>query len=318
MVSVLQILQMRRAANWQPLIDVPPERRFNIGCQTLPSGKSAYPVARGNRFYKTINQNLPELWADFSDRGLPHDHPEQYIGPGIKVDALDGTQRSGFRDRTRAPKVDSVVFQSTNRTNFSTGRGSSKSSKGFAATRVVFVGFAEWEMDGRLHSQGEMDRLMAVAAASKFPCSRPATFEEYSSMSVIGSPKVNASGRDISFVGSGSCCERGDANTLGTKKWVVPARDPFDGTATTSATFGKKCVMCVYPAARMEKQHSLSQFGLARTAASNYGFPNLQDGKLRKVRSWAGIPDTTQWAAADFSGSTGEVQRTVRYDRFFW
>lgn len=296
---------------------VPPERRFNVGCQTLPSGKSAYPVARGNRFYTTIGQNLPELWADFADRGLPHTHPEQNIGPGMDVGRedkglfqkhredmqgrSDGMQRSGFRDR----------LQSTNRTNFSKSGGS---SKGFAqAQKVVFVGFAEWEMDGRLHSQGEMDRLMAVAAASKFPCSRPATFEEYASMNIAGSPVVNVSGRDISFVGTGSCCERGDANTLGTKKWVVPARDPFDGTATTSATFGKKCCMCVYSVARMEKQHSLSQFGLARTAASS-----LQDGKLRRVRSWAGIPDKTQWAAADFSGSTGEVQRTVRYDRFFW
>lgn len=279
---------------------VPPERRFNIGNQTLPSGKNAFPVARGNRFYRTLGQSLPELWSDFSDRGLPHEHPEQHVG----LD-LSATQGSGFRDTGSR-------FLSTNRTNLNVTRGGL--SKGLApAQRVYFVGFAEWEMDGRVHSAGEMDRLMALAAASKFPCSRPATFDEYSSMNIVGSPAVNVSGRDISFVGTGSCCERSDSNTLGTKKWVVPARDPFDGTATTSATYGKKCCFCVYPAERMAKQHSLSQFGLARSAASVE-----KEGRLRRVRTWAGIPDKTKWAALDFSGSSGEVQRTVRYDRFFW
>lgn len=280
---------------------VPPERRFNIGLQTLPSGKSAFPVARGNRFYKTIGQNLPELWSDFSDCGLPLVHPEQ---PPVLDNLVRSTHGSGFKDTGSR-------FHSTNRTNFSRS-GLSKSLA--PVQRVYFCGFAEWEMDGRLHSAGEMDRLMALAAASKFPCSRPATFDEYSSMNIVGAPTVNVSGRDISFVGPGSCCERSGSNTLGTQKWVVPARDPFDGTATTSATYGKKCCFCVYPAARLEKQHSLSQFGLARSAVSSE-----KEGKLRRVRTWAGPPpDKTQWAALDFSGSSGEVQRTVRYDRFFW
>lgn len=282
---------------------VPPERRFNVGWQTLPSGKNGFPVASGNRFYKTLGQSLPELWSDFSQRGLPHHHPEQHLG-GLGPDpAL--TQGSFFRDT-------GTRFHSTNRTNLSSTRGGQPMNTA-PASRVMFIGFVEWEMDGRVHSAGEMDRLMALAAASKFPCSRPATFEEYASMKIIGAPAVNVSGRDVSFVGPGSCCERSDSNTLGTKKWVVPARDPFDGTATTSATYGKKCCFCVYPAERMARQHSLSQFGLARTAASS-----KHDGKLHRVRSWDGIPDKTPWAALDFSGSSGEVQRTVRYDRFFW
>lgn len=274
---------------------VPPERRFNNGLQTIPSGRNAFPVCRGNRFYKTISQSVPELWSDFSERGLPHEHPEQ---PRRDPDI---TQGGPFRDR-----------KNQTGSSFHSSRSSPSKAPAFSpAQQCLYVGFAEWDMEGRLHTTGEMDRLMAVAAASKYPCARPATFEEYASLQIRGIPKDNGSGRDVAFVGPGSSVDPSHANTLGSMKWVVPARDPFDGTATTSATFGRKCCLCVYPAARVEKQHSLTQFGLARSAAG----PN---GELRRARSWGGLMDGTQWAAADFSGSSGEAQRTVRYDRFFW
>merc|ERR1719213_445861 len=95
-------------------------------------------------------------------------------------------------------------------------------------------------------------------------------------MNIIGCPLANVSGRDVSFVGTGSCCERSDSNTLGTKKWVVPARDPFDGTATTSATYGKKCCFCVYPAERMARQHSLSQFGHEQQLRANMTVSSIE------------------------------------------
>eukprot|EP00438_Fugacium_kawagutii_P007921 Skav203703 [mRNA] locus=scaffold259:362240:390330:+ [translate_table: standard] len=47
------------------------ERRLNVGLQTLPSGLSAFPVARQSIFHRSINQKMPELWSDFSDSGLP-------------------------------------------------------------------------------------------------------------------------------------------------------------------------------------------------------------------------------------------------------
>ena len=41
------------------------------------------------------------------------------------------------------------------------------------------MGFAEFDMDGRVFTGGEMDRMMMISASQKYPCSRPATFDEY-------------------------------------------------------------------------------------------------------------------------------------------
>lgn len=286
-------------------LPTPKQRHFNLGQQTLPSGRNVYPVAPGNRFYKTLGQITPEIWADFSDRGLPEAHPENAGAPLDPLGtAVSSTQGGPFRVRQYGHHAKKAIAG---------GSAPSRPTDQSDARTVLYVGFAEWDMDGRLHTIGEMDRLMMVAAQSKYPCARPATFEEYSTGQIRGIPEANHSGRDVVFVGPGSAQMPPHQHTLGSQKYVVPARDSFDCTATTTATYGRKCCLCVYPAARVERQHSLSQFGFARSVQSG------AQAKLRRTQSWSGLsPDRTKWAAMDFAGSSPEAQRLVRYDRFFY
>jgi len=252
------------------------ERRLCAGHQTLPSGLNAFPVPRKSEFHRSINQKLPELWSDFSDRGSPN--ARMMCGQSTK-----------FHGDAQGP------IESANH------------------GRVLFVGYAEFEMDGRAHTAGEMDRLMHYAANAKYPCSRPAAFDEYSEGWIVGLPKKNLSGRDVVFVGPGATgCELNHTNTLGAQKAMVPPGDNFDGSWGAAALYGRKSIVCVYPVARIERQQSLTQFGLARKSLGT-------TGRMRGSSSLESLTDLTKWTTGDFgrSGSTNLAQRTSRLDQFF-
>lgn len=282
------------------------ERRFNAGLQQLPSGRSVFPVARNSEFHRTINQRLPELWADFSDRALPEG-------------------RSGTHSKLLAFHGDSDPDLDVRDGDF-TGRPARQAPGALRATatlavgqalrpgRVVFVGFAEFDMDGRLHTAGEMDRLMQHSASSKYPCSRPATFDEYADEggpAIVGLPQKNTSGRDIVFVGPGGTgCELFHTNTLGSQKCAVPPGEALDGTWGIASMYGRKTILCVYPIERVKRQQSLTQFGLCRNTVG-------PGGRMRRAGSLASLQDKTSWTSGDFRGSTHQAQRAVRMDQFF-
>lgn len=283
------------------------ERRLNHGLQTLPSGRSAFPVARTSAFHSTINQKLPELWTDFSDRGLPdaragHDEKAARFHGDLHVGASPSSSFLGNSPeqlRTRSPFGGSA-FASPPPAHARPGH-------------VVFVGYAEFDMDGRHHTPGEMDRLMLHAAASKYPCARPATLDEYAEKRISGLPARNSSGRDIVFAGPGATgCELFHTNTLGAQKCIVTPGDPFDGSWGAASLYGRKCVICVHPVERLKRQHSLTQFGLSRGAISG------KDGRMKRPASLSVLPpDTTRWTVPDFADSTRSAARSVRMDRFF-
>lgn len=252
------------------------ERRLNFGHQSLPSGANAFPVARASPFHRSINQNLPELWSDFSDRGSPN--PRGHC-----------EQSARFHGDVERPRRSARHGQ------------------------VLFAGFAEFDMDGRVHTAGEMDRLMLHAAAAKFPCARPSTFDEYSEGCILGLPQRNVSGRDIVFVGPGATgCELNHTNTLGAQKAMVPPGDHLDGTWGAASLYGRKALLCVYPVQRVKKQQSLMQFGLARESVG-------KSGRLRRAGSLSSLADRTQWTSGDFGvgGSSHMAQRMIRTDQFF-
>ncbi|CAE7636681.1 unnamed protein product [Symbiodinium necroappetens] len=254
------------------------ERRLNSGLQTLPSGINAFPVARHSPFHRSINQKMPELWSDFSERGLPHGR----AGTHERIDNYHGDPELSNREAPVSARPG----------------------------QVVFVGLAEFDMDGRAFTGGEMDRMMMIAASQKYPCSRPATFDEYAEKSILGLPQRNTSGRDVVFVGPGATgCELFHTNTLGVQKAVVPPGDTFDGTWGAASLYGRKCILCVYPLQRLKKQQSLVQFGLARSTVG-------RSGRLRRAGSLASLSDTTQWTTSNF-GASNQAQTTQRMDQFF-
>ncbi|CAK0893477.1 unnamed protein product, partial [Prorocentrum cordatum] len=176
---------------------------------------------------------------------------------------------------------------------------------------VVFVGYAEFDMDGRTFTAGEMDRLMMHSAVSKYPCARPATFDEYIDQAIVGLPKKNASGRDIVFVGPGGTgCELHHTNTLGSQKCAVPPGEALDGTWGLASMYGRKSILCVYPVERVKRQQSLTQFGLCRATLNGRG-------QMRPSQSLTALSDKTMWASTGFARSTSEAQSTSRMDQFF-
>merc|ERR1719456_148347 len=138
------------------------------------------------------------------------------------------------------------------------------------AAQSVFLGYAEFDMDGRHQTAGEMDRIMQWAAGEKFPCARPATLDEYERGVIMGLPQRNRSG-----------------------KCIVPPGDTFDGQTGAASLYGRKACICVYPAERVRRQQSLTQFGLARSTVSG-------TGKMKKSNSIAGISDSTVWTKGNF------------------
>merc|ERR1712232_448494 len=177
----------------------------NHGLHVTPSGRSLYPIARGSEHHRSINQKMPELWSDFSDRGLPdaragHCHRAHPFHGDLPKDPTDEPVQVDERQQWQQTASTAQL------------RGFSSPSRivpgGAKPVHVIFAGFVEFDMDGRSHTAGEMDRLMAHAAASKYPCSRPATFDEYAEMGILGLPGKNTSGRDVVFVGPGATgCE---------------------------------------------------------------------------------------------------------------
>lgn len=257
------------------------ERRLNFGLQYTPSGRPLHPVARGSEFHRSINQKLPELWADFSDKG----HPEA---------------RAGHDER-------SVSFHG----GFGLATTSSREGQFKERQQVVFAGFAEFDMDGRTHTAGEMDRIMAHAAVSKYPCARPATLDEYTGVHIVGLPLKNQSGRDVVFTGPGATgCELYHTNTLGAQKCFVPPGDAFDGSIGAASLYGRKCIVCVFPVERVRRQQSLAQFGVVRAAIGS-------SGRLRRAGSMASLKDTTQWTCSSFGRSSSQAANTSRMDQFF-
>jgi len=326
------------------------ERRLGHGLQTLPSGLNAFPIARKSEFHRSINQKLPELWSDFSDRGSPD--PRNVCERSAKfhgdhaADASSGAswiqeedierlrasveqRQEAFRESLRhfrltgAGRFDGAEEQRRALQSFSDEREEIRAEEmrltalekqpgAFKQRKVMFVGYADFEMDGRVHTAGEMDRLMLHAASQKYPCARPATFDEYSDQCILGLPSCNHSGRDIVFVGPGATgCELNHTNTLGAQKAIVPSGDALDGSWGAASLYGRKSVICVYPLERVKRQQSLTQFGAAR---SNIG----RSGRLRRAGSLTGLTDRTQWTSGSFglAGSTHQSQRMVRTDEF--
>jgi len=124
-----------------------------------------------------------------------------------------------------------------------------------------FLGFAFFQQDGRALNHNEQEGMMWRAAALKFPCSRPALYDEYAEGRILGLPERNVAGAEVVFGGLSS---RGDAPATH-KGWVLggyPKRcvltgDPFDGQTETASSFGRKAVLCVLPQRRLVRQPSL-------------------------------------------------------------
>lgn len=256
------------------------ERRLNHGLQHTTNGRALFPVPRNSMFHRSINQSLPELWSDFSDRGLP----EARAGHDERTMSF----HDGSHQECTAPgmfkKGGHMAFRST-----SPAHAMSASRAG----QCVFVGYVEFDVDGRHMTAGEMDRIMQWAAAEKFPCARPATLDEYERGVILGLPQRNRSGKDIVFTGPGATgCELFHTNTLGAQKCIVPPGDTFDGQTGAASLYGRKACLCVYPAERVKRQQSLTQFGLARSTLSGAG-------RLRRAGSLAGLSDSTKWTRGD-------------------
>jgi len=259
------------------------ERRLNSGHQLSPSGRSLYPVPRNSAFHRSINQSLPELWSDFSDRGLP----EARAGHDERVHSF----HDGDHPETTAP---GLFKHKAGHLHAKSGSGQHQLTASRAG-QCVFVGFAEFDMDGRHQTAGEMDRLMQWVAGEKYPCARPATLDEYERGVVLGLPARNRSGKDVVFAGPGATgCELFHTNTLGAQKCIVPPGDSFDGQTGAASLHGRKCVLCVYPAERVKRQQSLTQFGLTRSTI------NMQTYKMKRSQSLAALSDSTKWTKGDF------------------
>jgi len=146
---------------------------------------------------------------------------------------------------------------------------------------VMFVGYAYWDMNGYLHTDKELDLSMQYAAHSKFPVSRPATYDEYNCETIAGLPTKNETGLEITFIGPDSNARgRGSLdhrNTLLQRKRAVLPKDRLDGSCSVGCIKGTKAIVCVYDIDRIKKQPSLTQFGYARMATDHKGKVLPQD-----------------------------------------
>lgn len=242
------------------------ERRLNHGLQTMPaSGKPYHPIARTSEFHRSINQKLPELWSDFS-RPRDDDERTSSFHDGVRS-GLVGNMRGAVRTAP-SPLPKWAPGASASR-GFSEPAG-----RRTASPHCAFVGFAEFQIDGRYQTAGEMDRIMNLAAVSKYPCARPATLDEYERCLIVGLPATNTSGKDVVFAGPGATgCELFHAHTHGAQKCMVPPGDPLDGQTGGTSLYGRKCCVCVYSMERIRRQSSLVSFGMTELSLSKSGRP---------------------------------------------
>jgi len=262
------------------------ERRLNHGLQTLPSGLSAFPAPRNSDWHRNIGQSLPELWSDFSTRG----HASGSAGHDEQSMTFHGTFGSsgGFGATSSSGKVMQRLHSNGTTASSWPVTPQSQASEGVFSRRCVFAGYAEFDMDGLAHTGGEMDRMMMMAASAKFPCSRPATIDEYVDCAILNLPARNSTGRDIVFVGPRSTgCTIYHSNTLGAGKCFVPPGDDLDGTTGAVTLNGRKTIICVYPWDRVRRQPSLAQFGPRRRATE-------EQGRRKRASSVAGSPQDTR------------------------
>merc|ERR1712094_29174 len=99
---------------------------------------------------------------------------------------------------------------------------------------------------------------------------------------------------DIVFPGPGATgCELFHTNTLGVQKCIVSPGEVLDGQTGAASYFGRNSCICVYPAERVKRQQSLTQFGLARSTIG-------QSGRLRRAGSLTTMSDMTKWTKGDF------------------
>ena len=125
--------------------------------------------------------------------------------------------------------------------------------KGKTERSGVFLGFADWTMERGNHTVGEMDRLMQAACRSKYPCSRPCTYEEFINSAIAGLPLLNETRYDLTFVGPGSELvgpgALDNSHTLGQRKKVVRPGGRLDGSSGTfeldeGSSWGRKtCIL---------------------------------------------------------------------------
>mmetsp|Transcript_18665 Transcript_18665/g.46605 ORF Transcript_18665/g.46605 Transcript_18665/m.46605 type:complete len:336 (-) Transcript_18665:481-1488(-) len=306
----------QRPAPSAPLIHKSPEmmpavslgKRYNWGHQCTPSGRSLFPVPPVSEFHRSINQQpeMGNLWVDGSntyedarlstqpyhmekdmrtmtgysyDRKVP---PGTYVEPKVfnlgnhvnwKTRPLDKFQQARMRRDSRCYSVPK------------------RGTEGVHHPVCVFVGFVEWTMERAAMTRGEMDRLMYAACAAKYPCSRPATYEEYISHGIAGLPTINQTKFDVTFIGPGS--EKlgpgvlDHKNTNFARKKIVFPGDRMDGSSgqieiDDSSCWGRKACLAVVYNNRLRQQPSLKQFGLLRNTLSLKDSTNVQG-------------DATQW-----------------------
>merc|ERR1719379_57933 len=159
-----------------------------------------------------------ELYADEVPAQLPHDTGawKKSTGVGGYAPAGLAKDRSGAHDPCVAT-LESIrsPFPISRHTVKCTLRERCWSGEIFPTEllpmdneTVRFIGFTYFEQDGRALNHSEQESMMWRSAAMKFPCSRPASYQEYMDGRILGMPERNVSGCEIIFTGNPS---RGDA-----------------------------------------------------------------------------------------------------------
>lgn len=281
---------------------VPLGQRFNYGHQTSSCGISLYPVPPNSKFYRSVTQ-LPlsgNLWVDCSNtiedarlasqpfhggdiRPLTAYSYDRRVPPGTYVEPKVFNLATHPKWRTQ-PSLTRLAKAKLLREarSFSVPRRGGGGSPYTCTNELhngpvscIFLGFADWTMEPGRMTRGELDRLMISACRSKYPCSRPATYEELISQAIIGLPEHNKTGLDIAFVGPGSeVIPAGgggiESRSAFCRKKVVFPGDRLDKETSLSLNSlgGRKTCIAVQQLNRLSLQPSLRQFGAARKTLS--------------------------------------------------
>lgn len=307
--------QMQIHKTNEPMAAVPLGRRFNWGHQNTPGGASLYPVPPHSVFHRSLTQ-LPcmgNLWVDASNtyedarlekqpyhlerdtRTMTAYSYDRRVAPGSYVEPVLFNLSTHPNWKTRAMDRFQQSKIRRDKKSYSVPRRGNEGAEGQYS--CMFVGFADYTMEKGAMTRGELDRLMVSACHSKFPCSRPATYEEYISKSIGQLPKINRTKFDVTFIGPGSEKLGPGAldhkNTLFCRKKVVFPGERLDGSSgqieiSDSSCWGRKTCIAVVYVNRIIRQPSLKQFGLLR---------NCIDQSWRGDRQYMESlsDDETQW-----------------------